>query len=418
MRDVKTPLLLACSLLLVACGNDESNASSNDAGSGSCPSSGVSKRPFVQHVSAESALVRWEGCRSSASPTLTFGEEGGGSELSVEATHHDVVIPNTYGAAFAPEMEKDEAGTYTMFDATLTGLAAGTCYRYTLAADPALSGRFCTARPAGESFEILAMGDTNPGLGATPKLFEQLANESYDLTLHAGDIQYYASGLETWVYWFGAMAPALSQGAFLPAVGNHEYEKDDEYQLYYQRFFDQAGFDGDDGYFRAESGGVWFFFWNTETDESAGSPQMTWLEKNLADAALQPGYRFSIFTLHRPMLTCGDKSQNDGLRATLEPLFEKYGVKLVLQGHMHGYERFVVPQPSDATKSFTYLTVGGGGGALEDVNKNADRPTCQLRQSSGSFYQMTVLEVGAQNLHGRTVDVDGKVRDEFDIAVP
>lgn len=378
----------------------------------------MTKRPWVLHVNETSALVRWEGTAEGASAELSFAPEAGGSEQQVIAETHEVTIPNTYGAAFAPDMPKDEAGSYTMYDAALVGLSPGTCYRYSLSADPTIEGRFCTARPSGESFKLLAIGDTNPGLGATAKLLAHVADEGYDLTLHAGDIQYYASGLETWVYWFGQMSPMLAQGAFLPAVGNHEYEKDDEYALYYQRLFDQAGFDGQDGYFRAESGGVWFFFWNTEIDGGPDSAQRKWLEANLADAANRPGYRFSIFTLHRPMLTCGDKSQDSALRASLEPLFEKYGVTLVLQGHMHGYERFEAPLQSDPKKTFTYLTVGGGGGALEDVDKNADRPTCALRQASGSFYQVTLLEIGPSTLRGRTIDVDGSLRDEFEKAVP
>ena len=118
------------------------------------------------------------------------------------------------------------------------------------------------------------------------------------------------------------------------------------------------------------------------------------------------------------MLTCGDKSQNDGLRATLEPLFEQYAVPLVLQGHMHGYERFEVPMQSDPKKTITYLTVGGGGGALENIDKNIDRPTCQLRQASGKMYQVTVLEVAPGKLGGRTIDDQGAERDAFEKTAP
>ena len=418
----------------VACGSDDASDSqkpAKDAGSdvevdagddagdaATCAASGVSKRPWVQHVTETSALVRWEACAEGSDPGLTFSPEAGGASQTVQSTVKSVDIPNTYAAAFQPQLPKDEAGRYYMHDATLTGLAAGACYSYALSADASQKGRFCTARPSGASFKILATGDTNPGLGATPKLLGFVKDEGYDLTLHAGDVQYYASGLETWVTWFQLMEPMLAQGAFLPAVGNHEYEKPDEFPLYYQRFFDQAGFDGQDGYFRAQSGGVWFFFWNTEIDDGPTSAQFAWFQANLADAAKQPGYRFSIFVLHKPMLTCGDKSQNDSLRATLQPLFEQYAVPLVLQGHMHGYERFEVPMQSDATKAITYLTIGGGGGALEDIDKNIDRPTCQLRQAKGKMYQMTVLEVGTGKLSGRTIDVQGTERDTFEKAVP
>ncbi len=416
--------LIPIGLLLLGCADDStpnkskpstdagSDASDAGADAGNCPASGVSKRPWVLHVDESSAIVRWEACTQGSASELSFSPEAGGAAQTVTSSVNAVTIPNTYSAAFLPDLPKDEAGTYYMHDATISGLSAGTCYSYTLAADASLKGRFCTARPSGASFKLQAIGDTNPGLGATPKLLAAVANENYDQTLHAGDIQYYASGLETWVTWWQLMSPMLAAGAFLPAVGNHEYEKDDEFPIYYLRFFDKAGFDGKDGYFRAHSGGVWFFFWNTELGDDA--TQLAWLGAQLADAAQQPGYRFSIFTLHKPMLTCGDMSQNVGLRAELQPLFEQYHVDLVLQGHMHGYERFEVPnQTSDAGGTTTYLTIGGGGGALGNVDENISRPTCSMRVTSGAFDQTTILEIAPGTLKVRCIDEDGKERDSF-----
>jgi len=414
--------------MLVACSSDENASSSNpnpDAGADAeldaggiewCPAGGVSKGPWVMHVDGTSALLRWEACRPGTSAELSWGKEGGALDQKATATAKDVVIPVTYLAALAPKQPQDLEGTYTMHEVALSGLEAGQCYAYVLGQDAEKKGRFCTARPSGQSFKILATGDTNPGLNDyTVKLIQVMAKEDYDLTLHAGDIQYYASGLESWQAWFGFMAPMLAQGAFLPAVGNHEYEQPQEFELYYQRFWDLAGFDvKQPGVFRAESGGLHFFFLNTEKDYGAGSVQFTWFEAALADASKKPGYRGSIVVIHKPMLTCGDMSQNDGARAALQPAFEQYGVKFVLQGHMHGYERFEVPTTADPTKTTTYLTVGGGGGLIGKVDANIDRPTCAMRKSSGAFYQMTMLEVGPTSIKGRTLDVDGKERDAFE----
>lgn len=414
---------------LLACSDDDDAPADTGADAGAdaapeggiewCPAAGVSKGPWVMRVDETNARLRWEACREGTSPELSWGAEGGALDAKATATAKAVEIPVTYLAALAPKQPQDLAGTYYMHEVALSGLEAGKCYAYSLAQDDSRKGRFCTARPSGQSFKILAMGDTNPGLGeSTAKLLGHVAGEGYDLTLHAGDIQYYASGLESWQYWFGVMQPMFAQGAFLPAVGNHEYEQPQEYELYYQRFWDEAGFDGKDGQFRAQSGGVWFFFMNTETDFDPGSDQFKWFEAQLSDAAKKPGYRGSILTIHRPMLTCGDMSQNDGGRAALQPLFEQYGVKLVLQGHMHGYERFEVPTAADPAKTVTYLTIGGGGGAIGNVDENIDRPTCALRKSSGAFYQMTVLEVGAASIKGRTIDRDGKQRDAFEQPLP
>lgn len=414
--------LFGLALLSAACSEESAgkDAPNQDAGVDGgiewCPPGGVSKGPWVVHVDESGARLRWEACRAGTKPEVAWGVEGATLDQKISSKETPVEIPVTYLAALAPKQPQDLAGTYYMHDAELSGLEAGKCYAYELAQDAAKKGRFCTSRPSGASFRMLAIGDTNPGLGEnTMKLLQVADKESYDLTLHAGDIQYYASGLESWQEWFLRMQPMFARGTVLPAVGNHEYEQPQEFELYYQRFWKDVGFDsGGDGLFRAWSGGIWFFFLNTETDFDPGSAQFSWFATELADAAKKPGYRGSIVTHHKPMLTCGDMSQNDGARAALQPLFEQHGVKLVIQGHMHGYERFVVPTAADPAKSITYLTVGGGGGALGKIDANIDRPTCSMRKSSGAFYQVTVLEVGATSIKGRTLDVQGKERDAFE----
>jgi len=420
---MKSAFLVVLALALPACGsNSTAQDSGKDAGGDAgavCPASGVSKRPWVLHVDESSAVVRWEACRDGTDGALTLTPGQGSSAKQFDSTSTPFVIKETYTAPLNPAAPPDAAGTYWTHEAKLDGLAPATCYSYALATDKSQTGRFCTARAPGDSFMFMSIGDTNPGLGDHLENVEAaIENEPYDFTLHAGDVQYYASGLETWAYWFPALSPILSHGAFLPCIGNHESEKPDEYDEYYGRFFGGAGFDGTDGWYRFETGGVWFFSLDTEADMVAGSPQFQWFENELADAAGQPGYRFSVVFLHRPLLTCGDTSQKDPERQDLTPLFEKYDVKLVLQGHMHGYEHFEVPEQSDPSKTITYLTVAGGGGAIGDPSKNIARPTCKMRVAVGSYRFAELVTVDAQSVSGRTVDETGKVRDTFTQPLP
>ena len=213
----------------------------------------------------------------------------------------------------------------------------------------------------------MAIGDTNPGLGdTTANLLTQVLPTNPDFVVHCGDIQYYDSFLETWASWFPIMAPMLRQGAFFPAIGNHESEEPDEYTDYTLRFFGGAGFDGADGYYRFESGGVWFFSVDTQDDLDPASPQGQWLVESLADAVTQPGFRFSIVFFHKPFVTCGDTGDDPTARAYYSPIFTQYKVPLVIQAHMHGYERFTLD-------GRLYITTGGGGGALGNVDLNVQR---------------------------------------------
>lgn len=377
-----------------------------------CEGSGISKTPWVLAIDETSAKVRWEACREGTPAELRFAKEGGGEEQTFAASVKPFEVTETYKAALKPEGPHDWAGTYYMHEAALTGLTPSTCYTYELGADASAKGRFCTARAPGESFKFLVIGDTNPGLSqAASKVLEQNLPANPDFTLHTGDIQYYASMIESWAIWWPKMAPMLAQGGFFPAVGNHEFEKPKEFELYYERFFDGAGFDGTTRYYRFQSGGVWFFSVDSEQDLAPDSTQGKWLQAQLADAKGQPGFRFSIVYVHRPWATCGDTGDKPELREAYEPIFLDHDVKLVLFGHMHGYERFEL-------NGLTYITSAGGGAHLGDVNENDSRPECEHRKASGKFFNATVFEVGQDKLRGITTDDEGKVRDDFEIAVP
>jgi acid phosphatase type 7 len=398
-------------------GADTGPVADSGGDAGPCEPSGVSKRPWVLRVDETSARLRWEACREGANLTVSVSPEAGGAAVEFDAQVTPFVVNNTYTAAFVPDLAPDLAGTYFMHEASLEGLSPGTCYRYELGTEAALGGRFCTARPSGANFQFLAIADTNPGLGdSTEQLLAKVDGEAWDFAVHGGDIQYYASGLDTWASWFTSMTPMLAHGAFLPSIGNHEAEKDDEYEQYYVRFFGGAGFDGTSAYYRFQSGGVWFFAVNTEEPIEAGSAQHAWLDEQLRDAASQPGYRFSVAFFHKPFVTCGDKSQNGSARSLLEPLFAEHGMRLVIQAHMHGYERFEIPVAGPTPTTITYLTAGGGGGALGNVDENLDRATCAMRKASGAFFHVVLLDVNASGVEGRVIDQDGALKDSFSVA--
>ena len=382
------------------------------AGGFTCDGTGVSKGPWSLAAGATSVKIRWETCRDGVAPDVAYAPEAGGPSATAPSAETKWVLTQTYKAALAPDGPQDWAGTYYMHEADLTGLSPATCYTYQLAADATRKGRFCTARAPGDPLTFWSVGDTNPGFG--PYAAGDLASvlpHGPDFTLHGGDIQYYDSGLETWASWFPVMEPMLAQGAFFPAVGNHESENPTEYADYSTRFFGGAGFDGTLNYYRFESAGVWFFSLDTEQPIGTGSPQGGWLVQELANAASQPGFRFSIVYMHRPLVTCGDTGDDPTDRAELEPIFQQYKVPLVLQAHMHGYERFEFPH-------ITYVTSAGGGGAIGDVDANTSRSYCAERVASGPYRFGVLFQLGASGLTGTTISYQGDVLDTFTIAQP
>ncbi len=363
----------------------------------------VSKGPWTVAVDGTSAKVRWESCKSGGGAiTLSDGKR-------VDSKVSQAVVTTTNDVPLAKL--SDPAGTYFMHEVALTGLTAGTCYDYTLEQDATAKGRFCTSRASGAEFSFAAIGDTNPGLNDITKLLATTYASKPDFTIHQGDLQYYSSGLESYGLWFEKMRPMLATGAFFPSIGNHENEKPKEREEYIERFFGKPGFDGNSDYYRFQSGGVWFFALNTEIDLGDKSAQGAWLADKLDDASKQPGYRFSVLFMHRPFVTCGDSAQNDALRRQYEPIFVKAKVKLIVAGHMHGYERFEFGE-------ITWITSAGGGSLQGKVDENIARAECADRKASGTFFNATVFTVKPGELSGVTYDDKGAVKDTFSRVVP
>jgi hypothetical protein len=377
-----------------------------------CDPAGISKGPWSLAIDDTSAKIRWEACRSGTMGDVVYAPEAGGAPTTAHSTETPFVVTATFTAPLDSKIPADLAGTYYMHELALTGLLPATCYAYHLAGDPTAKGRFCTARASGDPLTFMAIGDTNPGLGpyAAGDLMYSLPKNP-DFTLHGGDIQYYDSGLETWASWFPVMQPMLSQGGFFPAVGNHELETPIEFADYVVRFFGGAGFDGTNEYYRFENAGVWFFSLDTEQPIDPTSTQGGWLVKELADASSKPGYRFSIILLHRPFVTCGDTGDDPMDRALLEPFFFQYHVPIVIQAHMHGYERFEFP-------GITYLTIAGGGGAIGEPSANISRAYCTNRVVGNGTRHAAIFQLDTGKITGTVTDYQGNPVDSFTETVP
>lgn len=135
--------------------------------------------------------------------------------------------------------------------------------------------------------------------------------------------------------------PLLDAGViFHAALGNH----DDTNQRFY-KFFNMNG----QQYYTFKQGNVRFFALDSNYFDAK---QLAWLEKELANS----GSDWKICYFHHPLYSSGRfHGSSVELRKILEPIFLKYGVQVVFQGHEHVYER-TKPQ-----KGIYYFTEGASG---------------------------------------------------------
>jgi hypothetical protein len=107
----------------------------------------------------------------------------------------------------------------------------------------------------------------------------------------------------------------------------------------------------------------------------SGGAQVAWLSGKLAELRADPGIDFVVaFFHHCAFATSASHASDGGVRAALAPLFDRFSVDLVVQGHNHQYERTnpirggrtTVAAPDGATvrpeqHGTTYVCCGSGG---------------------------------------------------------
>jgi acid phosphatase len=128
--------------------------------------------------------------------------------------------------------------------------------------------------------------------------------------------------------------------------------------------------------------------------------QARWLEERLAES----GPLFRVVVFHQPAWSCGPHGSTEAVGEHWVPVFERYRVALVLNGHDHDYERLV------SRDGVTYVVTGGGGRDLYPVRRDCmDEPD----QKAAAFrHHFVAVEVRSRSLLLRAVGVDGTVFDQ------
>ena len=105
--------------------------------------------------------------------------------------------------------------------------------------------------------------------------------------------------------------------------------------------------------------------------------QTAWLEGLLKD---NPN-KWTVVTFHHPVYSTTGTRNNPNVRGQWGPLFEKYGVDLVLQGHDHSYGRgnVATARKSSTVHNGTVYVVSVSGGKMYDAQRwrELDRQRCR-----------------------------------------
>ena len=295
------------------------------------------------------------------------------------------LAPGAYGAPVTSDYSLMYLGLGDITHrVNVTGLAPRTRYYYVVG-DVALQQwspefSFVSRPPAGaeEVLDFIAYGDMGYFNGSATVVQAAIAAElaspqsrNYSFTTHIGDISY--SGLEAqndvvkdtllWDLFMDEIAPISSRMPYLVAPGNHDtLPGNSGFEcgvVYVHRFkmprqnesstaFDCATSQNVVYWYSLALGPVWLHSFSTEHSYAPGSPQLAWIEADLAAAAAARdagAVSWLVVQMHYPSY-CSHSYDGGGgcihdaplMRAQLEPLWLKYRVDTVMYGHIHAAE--------------------------------------------------------------------------------
>jgi len=337
------------------------------------------KGPYLQNVKANAITIMWE----TAKPTIgkvVFGRS----------------------KSFGNEVE--ETDSTTIHEVTLTGLSPETVYYYQAISDGAKSAihSFKTAVKRNSPFSFAVYGDSRNGPSNHEKIAKLILSKNPNFVIHTGDLVNRGYIYKQWgKLFFNPARKMLYSIPLFPALGNHERHAD----LYYAFF----SLPNNEQWYSFDFGNAHFIILDSDTEYlRKGGEQLKWLVEDLKKNTAT--WTFVIF--HHPPFTAGGnyyKKDRVFRKNLLHPIFEKYGVDLVLNGHDHNYERSFPIVSKSGKKPITYVVCGNGGTPMRYVGRR------EWTRYSKRAFGFVLIEIEGKKMHFQSISIDDEVIDEFSL---
>lgn len=226
-------------------------------------------------------------------------------------------------------------------------------------------------------------------------------------TVNTGDIVQYGGNEALWTQMFANTKTYTASNVLVGVAGNHDYwaalSLGNAGTLY--SHFNVAVPDGQDGqygiYYSYDFGDAHFIVLDTGDTMKTGDginagqltdKQMQWLENDLKTTKKT----WKIVMLHNPLYSPGKYGSQTGknniainLRTQLNPVFDKYNVDLVLNGHDHVYSQsYPITGTGDKIKPYEYEEIDG----IKYIKKN--QGTVHLESACGGEQRRSTLAEG------------------------
>lgn len=315
--------------------------------------------------------------------------------------------------AEASVMEDGGKG-HTVYKVLATGLRPGTTYVYRVGngqdggwSEPS---SFVTEAAEPEAFTFINVTDSQGEKAADFRLWARTLDKAFQtfpearFIVHNGDMTENPNDAQGWKWLFGQASKWLTRVPLMPVAGNHDEISGDASAFASHFLVPENGAEG------AAPGTTYSFDYGFAhivvlNTESKIKRQTEWLREDLRKNT-KP---WTIVAIHRPAY---GGNQYDKIEDWI-PVFDEFGVDLVLQGHNHEYSRSYPirdGQIAQDGKGTVYVVTNTSGPKFNDLKKDKFYHAVHTQPNKQTFAGITVSE---HTLVYIAYTVNGRRLDEF-----
>ncbi len=366
---------------------------------------------------------------------------------------------------------------HLVWRATLTGLAPGVDFEYRVlhSGKVVFSSHGRARKTREQAFRFVAFGDCGAGTEDEKEIAAQTLKQNPDFLFIPGDIVYSRGRVAEYrtnffPYYASEAAPLLRSTLFIAAPGNHDTGNRDltttpdglAYFYYWAQPLNgpaHSSFEGLEGpsaaleAFRTAAGSNFsrmanfsFDYGNSHWLILDSNPYAEWTDPKLrrwiADDLASTTATWKFVGFHHPGFNSSKAHRDEQHMRLLSDVFEAGGVDVVIEGHVHNYQRtfpltfkakppvatpiravdgeWTLDKNYDGAKNtkphgVMYLITGAGGAALYDPEQNDD-PSTWLEftaKFNSKVHSLTVADVEGRTAKFKQVSAAGDVIDAF-----
>lgn len=358
----------------------------------------IKVRPYLQNVKKDAITIMWE--------------------TNVESTSE---VRYGRGAKYGKTIVSDELEK--IHEINIPGLKEETLYHYQVVSKKPSSGEevfskdstFKTAIREKTPFTFAVCGDSRSQPHVYRKITDNIIQKNPGIFFNTGDVVYEGPVYEHWeLEFFKPSEELLKCVPVYVSIGNHE--KDANW------FYRYVSYPAPENYYSFDYGNTHFtiidsneFHYSIEKDDALMmKPQYRWLEEDLksTDAAWK-----IVFFHHPPYSSArivispeGEERAAKRLRRLFSPVFEKYGVDIVFNGHSHNYERSYPLRDGKTTKDgIVYITTGGGGAHLSEFT--GEPPSWTVYRNN--IFHYCIVKIKGKEFRMEVYDLDDRLIDSL-----